>query len=57
MKNNTPQHLYVLTHPYVINDEIFPHKKGVRSFCERRHMNYYDIIEGKCVDGWTLTVI
>jgi len=55
--NNTPQHLYILNHPYVLNDEIFSHKKGVRLFCEMRHMNYDEFIEGKNIDGWTLTVI
>jgi len=55
--NNTPQHLYVLTHPYVIDDEIFTSKKGVRSFCKKRHMDYDELIKGKFIDGWTLTVI
>lgn len=55
---NTEKITYILEHPYVTSSKnVFVGKNKLISFCKKKKMSYEDLLEGKQVDGWSVTII
>lgn len=48
---------YIMEHPYVSTQELFIGKKRFFEWCDKMKLDRYSLLEGKTIDGWSLSIV
>ena len=54
---NIDKETYILDHPYISSQQVFIVIYNFLAFCNRKNLNSQSLIDGKIIDGWSLTIV